>query len=110
MSNVRTYSQYSRKASALLGQLINLYKKEQKLTSQDLADRAGISRTTLHKIEKGNMKCEIGIVFEVAALVGIKLFDADSKSLDSLKERFDDKISLLPKSTHKSKVKIDDSF
>lgn len=110
MSNVRTYSQYSRKAAALLGKLITLCKKEQKLTSQNLADRAGISRTTLQKIERGNMKCEIGIVFEVAALVGLQLFDADVKSLDLMKERLDDKIALLPKSIHTTKKEVDDAF
>ena len=49
------------------------------MTAQDLADRAGISRGLLQRIEKGNLKCQIGAVFEAATLVGIKLFDADVK-------------------------------
>jgi DNA-binding XRE family transcriptional regulator len=80
------------------------------LTSQDLAERAGISRTTLQKIEKGDMKCEIGIVFEVAALVGVRLFDTDDISLGSLAERIDTKIALLPKSVRLSKQPVDDDF
>jgi len=110
MSNTRVYSHYSRKSAALLGKMISFYRKERKLTAHDLADRAGISRTTLQKIERGDMKCEIGLVFEVAALVGVKLFDADSTSLDSMEERFDNKISLLPKSIRTSKVEVDDDF
>jgi DNA-binding XRE family transcriptional regulator len=110
MSYTRTYSLYSRKAASLLGTMISFYRKERKLTSQNLADRAGISRATLQKIEKGDMKCEIGIVFEVAALVGVKLFNADFISLQSIEEKFDDKIALLPKSIRPSKQDVDDAF
>ena len=29
----------------------------------------------LQRIEKGNIKCEIGAVFEVASILGVNLFD-----------------------------------
>ena len=77
----RTYSRYSRDATALLGALIREARNERKLTAQELADRAGISRGLLQRIEKGNLKCEIGAVFEVATIVGIKLFEADGSAL-----------------------------
>lgn len=93
-----------------MGQMILLHRKERKMTAQDLADRAGISRTTLYKIEKGDLKCEIGIVFEVAALVGIRLFETDSDTIDSLRERIEDKIALLPKSVRITKRFVDDEF
>lgn len=80
------------------------------MTAQDLADRAGISRTTLYKIENGDLKCEIGIVFEIAALVGITLFETTSDTIDSLRERIEDKIALLPKSVRVSKRFVDDEF
>ena len=108
--SVRAYSSYSRKAVTLLGKMISVYRKERKITTQDLADRAGISRTTLQKIEKGGMKSEIGIVFEIAALVGIRLFDVDSTALESIEEKFDNKIALLPKSIRYSKKDVDDAF
>lgn len=66
----RTYSRYSRDATALLGGLIREARKERRLTAQELADRAGISRGLLQRIEKGDLKCEIGAVFEVASIVG----------------------------------------
>lgn len=109
-ANIRVYSHYNHKAVALMGKMIRLYRKEQKMSAQELAERAGISRTTLQKIEKGDMKCEIGIVFEVAALVGIRLFDSDSGNLSSLEARVEDKIALLPKSTRISKRHVDDDF
>ena len=106
----RTYSRYSREAVTLMGKMIRLYRMERKFITQDLADRAGISRITLQKMEKGDMKCEIGLVFEVATLVGIRLFETDTMSLGSLEERVEDKIALLPKSIRKSKRPVRDDF
>jgi DNA-binding XRE family transcriptional regulator len=90
--------------------MIRLYRTERKLSAQDVADRADISRTTLWKIERGDMKCEIGIVFEVAALVGIRLFGTDSTSIGSLEEKVEDKIALLPKSIRIFKGRVKDDF
>ncbi|MDH3972852.1 MAG: helix-turn-helix domain-containing protein [Deltaproteobacteria bacterium] len=110
MAKVRTYSRYSTEAASLLGKQIRLGRKERKWAEQDLADRAGISRYTVQKIEKGDLTCAIGLVFEVAALVGVKLFDGESSSLSTHLERADDKLSLLPKTIHKSKKPVDDDF
>lgn len=109
-ANLRVYSNYSQHAMAMLGQLILLHRKERKMTAQDLADRAGISRMTLHKVERGDMKCEIGIVFELAALVGVKLLESEESSLRDLQTRIEDKISLLPHSIRSIKRPVDDKF
>jgi len=110
MAKARTYSRYSTEAAALLGKQIKLGRKQCKWTEHDLADRAGISRATLQKIEKGDLTCAIGLVFEVAALVGVKLFDTENTSLAMHIERTDDKIALLPKAIHKRKKVVDDDF
>lgn len=109
-SRTRTYSRYSREAAALLGKTIRLGRRERRLTAQDLADRAGITRTTLRKIENGDMKSEVGLVFEVATLVGVKLFDAGPESIGAYGERIDDRIALLPKTVRKAERPIDDDF
>ncbi len=106
----RTYSLYSLKASSLLGSLIRLQRKKKKFSMKDLSDRAGISRTTLQKIEKGDMKCEIGLVFEVAVLVGVKLFETDHLSIDRLRESIEDKLAVLPQSIHTTQGPVDDKF
>ena len=93
-----------------MGEMILLHRKERKMTAQDLADRSGISRTTLYKIEKGDMKCEIGLVFEVAALVGVKLFETEVTAIDMLRESIENKIALLPSRIRKLKGPIDDEF
>ena len=109
--STRTYSRYTREAGELMGKLIRLARKERKLTVQDLADRGGISRGLLQRIEKGDLKCEIGAAFEVATIVGVKLFDAESATLIGHIERTDDKLALLPYSVRKKTAKaVDDDF
>lgn len=110
MAKKRTYSRYSSEAIMLLADKIKLGRKQRKWTEHELAERAGISRATLQKIEKGNMNCAIGLVFEVAVLVGIKLFDTDHISLTMQQENTYDKLALLPKSVRKNRKSLDDDF
>jgi DNA-binding XRE family transcriptional regulator len=70
MPRRRSYSRVTRLALSVLGKLIRVSRADRGLTAQELADRAGISRTTLSSIEKGAPGPEVGIVFEVASLVG----------------------------------------
>jgi DNA-binding XRE family transcriptional regulator len=80
------------------------------MTEEELAGRAGIARRTLQKIERGDLKCEIGLVFEVATLVGVRLFGDDvSANLPAQTSRIDDKLALLPRRIRGS-VKVDDDF
>ncbi len=109
-SVTRTYSRYTLEALRLLGRMIKLGRIERKLTAQDLADRAGISRDMLVRIEKGDPKCGVGVVFELAALVGVKLFDADATSLSSHIAQAEQKLALLPKAVHKKTKVVDDEF
>ena len=106
----RTYSRITRHAATLLGKQIRIARKQRKMTTQDLSDRAGISRGFLQRIEKGNLKCQIGAVFEVATLVGLRLFDAEDPTLIAYIKQADDKIALLPKYIHPSKKVVDDDF
>lgn len=109
-SVARTYSRYTCEASSLLGGLIRTARKERKLTAQEVADRAGISRGLLQRIEKGDLKCEIGAVFEVATIVGVKLFDTDETTLRKHLRQTEDKLALLPKSVRKKTRVVHDEF
>ncbi len=108
--SVRTYSRYSQEAVALLGNLIRVARKERKMTAQEVADRAGISRGLLQRIEKGDPKCELGATLEVATIVGLKLFDAEASSLTKHIRQTEDKLALLPKSVRKTVKLADDDF
>lgn len=109
-SVTRIYSRYTREALELLGRMIKLGRIERKFTAQDLADRAGISRDLLVRIEKGDPKCGIGVVFELAALVGIKLFDAESSTLATHIKQAEERLVLLPKAVRKKTKAVDDEF
>ena len=109
-SIIRTYSRYTRNAAALLGSLIREARHERKLIAQELADRAGISRGLLQRIEKGNLKCEIGAVFEVASIVGVKLFDVDESTMRKHLRQTKEKLMLLPKSVRKKTKAVRDDF
>lgn len=112
MSNTvtRTYSHYSREAMLLLAKLIRSARIERKLTAQALAGRAGISRSLLQRIEKGDLRCEIGTVFEVATLVGIKLFDTGETSLAKQLKQTEEKLALLPKAVRPKTKEAHDDF
>lgn len=106
----RTYSRYTRQAATLLARQMQLGRKRRKWTERELADRAGISRATLQKIEKGDLGVAIGLVFEVAALVGVTLFDEERSSLAGHIARADDRLALLPSAVRKRKRPVDDEF
>jgi transcriptional regulator with XRE-family HTH domain len=109
-STARTYSNYSHDAINLMSKLIKAARIERQLTTQEVSNRAGISRGMLQRIEKGDMKCEIGAVFEVATIVGVKLFDLEDSKLMKHIRQTEEKLTLLPKSVRKKTKKIDDDF
>ena len=106
----RTYSRYAQQGMTLLGKMIRVGRIERRLTAQELADRVGVSRSTLQRIEKGDPKVEFGLMFEAAAIVGVKLFGADDRGLTTLAQRTDDRIALLPKHVYKAGKEVYDDF
>jgi len=110
MKRKRSYSRVTRQALSILGKLIRIGRMERGMTAQELADRAGISRTTLYKIEKGAAGPEIGAVFEVALLAGVRLFEADDTALRIENARLEEKLVLLPKRVRPSRTEVDDDF
>lgn len=83
---------------------------QRRLTAQELAERIGVSRSTLQRIEKGDPRVEIGLMFEAAAILGVKLFDADEKGIAALSDRTDDRIALLPRHVYKTGKHLVDEF
>ncbi len=110
MSESRSYSQYTTEAVSLLGKLIKLGRKKRRWSEFDLAERTGVSRQTIQRMEKGDPTCSVGLVFEAATLVGVTLFDSGDASLASHKVRTDEILTLMPKSIHKTNKVVDDDF
>lgn len=105
----RTYSKYAQQAAKLMGQQIKLARKKRKMSESLLAERAGISRTTLQKIEAGEMTSAIGIVFELATIVGVCLFESSDREMALQMELTQCKICLLPQRIRNNKI-LDDNF
>jgi transcriptional regulator with XRE-family HTH domain len=103
---VRAYSKITKEAAHLLGLEIQLARKQRKMSESDLADRTGLSRKTIQKIEKGDLSVSIGLVFEAAAVVGVKLFDPGSSRFSGAMriDQLNDKIALLPRRIRTPKV------
>jgi transcriptional regulator with XRE-family HTH domain len=106
----RTYSRYGREAVVVLGQLIRINRIERKLSIAQLAERAGVSRDMMHRIEQGDPRCGIGLVFEAAAIVGVPLFEEDHGRLTTRMNEQEEKLRLLPKSIHRARTVVKDDF
>lgn len=106
----RSYSRYAREAAELLGHLVHNARVERELTIAEVAERAGISRGLVHRIEKGDMGCSIGAAFEVAAIVGLRLFEAEPTTLTRHLSMARDKLALLPGSVRTGARKVKDDF
>jgi transcriptional regulator with XRE-family HTH domain len=110
MNKSRAYSRYSLDAAILFGKQIKLGRKQRHWTEAELAERAGVSISTVKRIEKGDMKCALGLFFEAATLVGINLFYSDGINLATQTSNINDKIALLPKTIHNARTEVDDDF
>lgn len=106
----RSYSRYSQQALLLLGASLRAARIEKKIGTQVLAERAGISRDLLHRIEKGDPRCEIGVVFELAAILGVPLFEPDLGALQKRTREVGDRLVLLPKAVHAPRDEVKDDF
>ncbi|WP_166353441.1 helix-turn-helix domain-containing protein [Phytoactinopolyspora limicola] len=67
----RPVSSRSRRAAHTLGEYITTFRKLQGLTAAQVADRAGITRTTLRRLERGEPNVGLDVFLEVCRVLGI---------------------------------------
>jgi transcriptional regulator with XRE-family HTH domain len=106
----QTYSRYALEALKLLGSSVRAARIERRMTTSELAERVGISRASLHRIERGDPRSSIGSVFEAATIVGVPLFEANPSRLAAELVRVEEKLALLPKLIRTPSVDVDDEF
>jgi transcriptional regulator with XRE-family HTH domain len=98
-------------ALRLLGAEIAQGRRERRWSSASLARRAGVSETTVRKVERGEPGVAVGTVLEMAALTGVPLFSADPRELDLGLQRSRDRLALLPKRVRARELPaMDDDF
>ena len=105
----RTYGPATLDAVATLGTLIASARRERRMTVSELCERAGITPNTVRAIETGAPTVAIGVVFEVAMLLGVPLFAPSPSELGALRERARERFALLPASVRRNRD-VDDDF
>ena len=62
----------TKKILTQLGENLKLGRLRRKLSAEQIAQRAGISRPTLHSIEKGSPGVSIGLYLQVLTILGLE--------------------------------------
>jgi len=106
----RAYSRTVRQAAELLGSQVREARIERRWTVRELAERAGVSTSTLQKVERGDPSVTLGVALDVASLVGVPLFTEDRPGLARELARRRDRLALLPQRVRESRDDLDNEF
>lgn len=103
----------AQKTLTTLGENIRLARLRRRYSMEQVAERADISRPTLHSIERGNPNVTIGAYVKVLAVLGIEQDIAEVAKDDILGRKIQDAGLIIkeraPKINVRAKVKIEDS-
>jgi hypothetical protein len=69
-----------------------------------------VSLPTLRNVERGTPTVAIGVVFELATLLGVELFGVDPVALPDVVSRGQDRLALLPARVREPREPVDDDF
>lgn len=107
----RHHLQVTRNAALALGQQLAIARRQQRRTATEIAERAGVTRVTLRRVEQGDPNVAIGIYFEVAAVLSVPLFGREGRELAELVAQGERDLALLPSRVRSAPAKeIDDDF
>ena len=110
MRRSHTYSPQTLDAARVLGLRVAEGRRQRRWTQTELGERAGVSTTTLRNAERGEPTVAIGVMFELAALVGVELFGVPPGAIRGLVSRERDRLALLPEHVYPRRVTVDDDF
>ena len=110
MRRSHTYSPQTLDAARVLGLRIAEGRRRRRWTQAELCERAGVSKATLRNAERGEPTVAVGVMFELATLVGVELYGLPPGDLRDLAARESDRLALLPAHVHPRHVSVDDNF
>jgi transcriptional regulator with XRE-family HTH domain len=106
-----TISRHAKDAVTLLSGEIRAARIEKRMTAAELAERAGVSRGLVARVERGDLACSIGTVFDIAVIAGVDLFDQGSDRRSAHLASTRKILELLPKRARALQPpKVDDDF
>ena len=73
-----------------LGESLRLARLRRRLSAQQVADRAGISRTTMQSMERGSSSISIGNLLQVLVVLGLEKEFAHLAADDQLGRKLED--------------------
>jgi transcriptional regulator with XRE-family HTH domain len=82
-----TYSPQTLDAARVLGVRIAEGRRRRRWTQAELCERAGVSKVTLRNAERGEPTVAVGVMFELATLVGVELYGLPPGDLRGLAVR-----------------------
>lgn len=109
-SKKRIYARYTMAAVQLLGTLVQVERKSRRMTALELADRLGVDRSTLQRLERGDPKVELGLAFEACAILGIPLFEESGQGLARRLDEAGRRLALLPTRVRPKQPSVSDDF
>ncbi len=99
----------SRQIINYLGSLIEIARKERKMSESTLAERVGVTRSTIHRIQNGNGSVAIQTYIEAAIVLGIPLLGGDKENITNMASLLSYMNTLLPERIRGVTV-VDDDF
>lgn len=111
MTTARATLPQAQDAVRVLGLEVARARRARRWSQAELAERAGVSRETVRKVEHGGSAVAIGTAFDLAALVGVELFGASPGELPLLVRRGEERLAVLPSRVRKrADLELDDEF
>jgi len=99
---------------SVLGEMLALARKSRRLRQADLAERVGVSRQTIARMEKGDPNVAIGVYFVAAWILNIPIIPGMETNLSESNEVTTQLIQFLKKQLPQRIItkeeKIDDKF
>ncbi|MCY4105001.1 MAG: helix-turn-helix transcriptional regulator [bacterium] len=108
MSRHRELSPTTREALALFAARVRVSRRERRLRAAEVAERVGVSLTTIRKVERGDPTVALGTAFEVATILGVALYGEDQQRRRLEAEYVTSRLALLPDAVRHPEV--DDDF
>jgi transcriptional regulator with XRE-family HTH domain len=106
----RQYLSQTTNAARVLGLQLAAARRQHRRSTVEVAERAGTTRVTLRRIERGDPAVALGLYFEVASVLGVPLFGAEGRELADLVARGERELALLPARIDARREEVNDDF